>query len=178
VRPVISVAKATGKRMLNAATRAFDFRHRSAEGVIDLPRRRYMLDYGSYARLYADGKEWDGRSGRLLSTLPPDGHELPTPLWLLDILGGLTAATHEGAEDVRGTECGRFTATVDVSRASRVTPGGVAVPALRRFEDLLALPVNDSRRSPGCRGREDPAEGDRRPAPRAGRRSPAARANR
>jgi hypothetical protein len=62
---------------------------------------------------------------------------------LVDILAGLTAATDEGTDDVRGTPSRRFTATVDLSRASRITPGGVAVPMLMRgrFEDLLALPV-------------------------------------
>lgn len=141
MRPVTSAAKAAGKRLLKAATRNFNFRHQTAEGVIDLQGRRYMLDYGSYARLYSNGKEWSGRSGRRLCTLPPDEQELPTPLWLLDILAGLTAATEEGAEHVRGTACRRFSATVDVSRASKVTPGGVAVPPLGRFEDLLALPA-------------------------------------
>lgn len=141
MRPVTSAAKAAGKRLLRAAERRFDFRHQTAEGVIHLEERRYMLDYGSYARLYADGKEWHGRSGRRLSTLPPDEQGLPTPLWLLDILAGLAAATDEGAEAVRGTPCRCFTATVDISRASKLTPGGVAVPVLGRFEDLLALPV-------------------------------------
>lgn len=141
MRPVTLAAKVAGKRLLKAATRDFDFLHQTAEGVLDLQRRRYMLDYGSYARLYADGKEWHGRSGRLLSTLPPDERELPTPLWLLDILGGLAAASDEGAEVVRGTPCRSFTATVDISRASKLTPGGVAVPGIGRFEDLLALPV-------------------------------------
>jgi hypothetical protein len=62
-------------------------------------------------------------------------------LWLLDLLAGLTVATDEGGADVRGTACRHFSTTVDVSRASNVTPGGVAVPRLRRYEDLLALPV-------------------------------------
>ena len=141
MRPVISVAKAAGKQLLRAATRNVDLRHQSAEGVVDLQGRRYMLDYGSYARLYADRKEWSGRSGRPLATLPPDEHELPTPLWLVDILAGVTAATEDVTEDVRGTTCRRFSATIDLSRASRLTPGGVAVPARGRFEDLLALPI-------------------------------------
>lgn len=67
MRPVTSAAKAAGKRLLRAAERRFDFRHQTAEGVIHLEERRYMLDYGSYARLYAAGKEWHGRSGRRLS---------------------------------------------------------------------------------------------------------------
>jgi hypothetical protein len=141
LRPVTSVAKATGKRLLKAATRRFDVRHQSAEGVIDFRHRRFMLDYGHYARLYADGKEWSGRSGRRLSTLPPDEQKPPGPLWLLDLLAGLTVATDDGSDDVRGTACRHFSASVDVSRASSVTPGGVAVPGLRRYEQLLALPV-------------------------------------
>ncbi len=142
MQPVTSAAKAAGKRLLKAATRNFDFRHQTAEGIIDLQSRRYMLDYGSYARLYADGKEWDGRSGRPISTLTADEDELPTPLWLLDILAGLTSATGAGAQDLRGRPCRCFAATVDISRASKLTPGGVAVPPLGRFEDLLALPVD------------------------------------
>jgi hypothetical protein len=47
MRPLTTVAKAAGKRVLKAATRNFDFRHQTAEGVIDLQARRYMLDYGS-----------------------------------------------------------------------------------------------------------------------------------
>jgi hypothetical protein len=83
MRPVTSVAKAASKRLIEVATRGFDVRHESAEGVIDSRQRRFMVDYGHYARLYADGKEWRGRSGRRLSTLPPDEHKPPGPCgWL------------------------------------------------------------------------------------------------
>jgi hypothetical protein len=141
LRPVTRVAKRAGTHVLAAATRRLDFRHQSAEGVLDLAARRYMLDYGSYARLYAEGRRWDGRSGRALATLPAAEHELPTPLWLLDVLAGLNAADDAGTEAVRGAACRRVAATADVSRASAATPGGVAVPTRARFEDLLALPV-------------------------------------
>lgn len=141
LRPMISVARAAGRRLLKAVAPGFDFRHQTAEGVIDLLGRRYMLDYGSYARLYADGREWEGRSGRLLATLPPNAQELPSPLWLLDILADLTGATEEGTEDVRGTVCRRFRANVDLSRAAKVTPGGVAVWTVGRFDGMLTLPV-------------------------------------
>lgn len=137
-RPMLSLGRAAGKRLLKAATRHFE--HQRAEGVLDLAGGRYMLDYGSYACLYADGKEWGGRSGRPLATLSP-GEGPPSPLWLLDILSGVTTATDEGTEDVRGTPCRHIGATTDMSRASRATPGGLDVPARGRFEDLLALPV-------------------------------------
>ena len=63
MQPVTSVAKAAGKRLLRASTRKFDFRHYSAEGFIDFRRRRYMLDYGSYALLYAGAQV--ARGGRV-----------------------------------------------------------------------------------------------------------------
>jgi hypothetical protein len=141
MRPLLTVGKAMGKPLLKRALRDFDSRRQEAEGVIDFVQRRYMLDYGHYARLFADGYEWNGRSGRLLSTLPPDPDAIPTPLWLLDLLVGITETRDAGTEEVRGTPCRRITAKTDVSRASRDTPGGVAVPKLGRFEDLLALPI-------------------------------------
>jgi hypothetical protein len=139
LRPVTSVAKAAGRRLQQAATHRFG--HQAAEGVVDVRGRRCMLDYGSFAQLYAGGRRWDGRSGRLLSTLPSEEPEPPTPLWLLDLLTGFTAPTDEGDEEVRGAPCRRMAATVDLSRASEATAGGLAVPALKRFDDLLALTV-------------------------------------
>jgi hypothetical protein len=141
LRPLTRLGKAAGKRLWRRAVGDFDFRRQEAEGVIDLARRRYMIDYGHYARLFADGQEWDGRSGRPLSTLPPETDVLPTPLWLLDLLVGITETRDAGTEEVQGTPCRRIAAKTDLSRASRETPGGIAVPELGRFEDLLSLPI-------------------------------------
>jgi hypothetical protein len=96
LRPLVGVAKATARRLWKRATGGFDWRHQEAEGIIDLAGRRYMLDYGSYAQLYAEGKQWHGRSGRALSTLPPETDVVPTPLWLLDLLLGVTEAQEVG----------------------------------------------------------------------------------
>jgi hypothetical protein len=142
LRPLMKAGQAVGKRLLKQAFKDFSFRHQSAEGVLDLAERRYMLDYGSYARLYAGGKEWDGRSGRRLATLPPEEQKVPTPLWLLDVLDGVSSATDEGLEEVRGASCRHVSATTDLGRASAATPGGVAIPVRGRFEDLLALGVD------------------------------------
>ena len=139
LRLVANLGRAAGKRLLKKALRGIDLRHQSAEGFLDLAQRRYMLDHGHYARLYAGGKEWDGRSGRALATLPADEHQVPTPLWLLDILSGVTSAAEDGTDDVRGVRCRHLTATIDLSRASAATRDGVAVPARGRFEDLLAV---------------------------------------
>ncbi len=139
--PAVAAGKAAGKRLLGIASGGVDFRHMSAEGVIDIAGRRSMLDYGGAARLYADGREWDGASGCPLATLPSDKPQMPTPLWLLDVLVGVTAATDMPSETVRGARCRRVAATADLSVASRAAPGGLATPERERFEELLALPV-------------------------------------
>jgi hypothetical protein len=74
---------------------------------------------------------------RALATLAPRRQSSPTALWLVDALAG---AKRPGV-DVRGTACRRFGATVDVARASKLSPDGVAAPAVDRFEDPLALPI-------------------------------------
>jgi hypothetical protein len=144
LRPFLNVSKRAAKQLVKKAWPDLDFRHQTAEGVIDLTGRRlrYMLDYGSYARLYTDGQEWSGRSGRAIATLPPSFDQMPTPLWLLDLLAGVTDATDLGAEDVRGARWRHLTGHADLSRAAEVVPGALAVPARERFEDLLALPVD------------------------------------
>ncbi len=142
-RPFLEVAKFAGKRAWRLVTRSFNWRHLRAVGVVDFAGRRFMLDYGSYARLYAEGQEWDGRSGRPIASLPPSGGDkLPTPLWLLDLLTGATAAEDAGIDDVRGAPCRQVRVKVDLTRASKATPGDVAVPSVGRFEELLALPVD------------------------------------
>jgi hypothetical protein len=141
LRPILNAGKSGAKRLVKFAAPDLDFRRQTSEGIIDIAGRRYMLDYGSYARLYADGKEWDGRSGRALATLPPDGSAFPTPLWLLDLLAGVVGASETGTEEVRGVTCRHLAATADLSRASQAVRGGIAAPGRRRFEELLALPV-------------------------------------
>jgi hypothetical protein len=142
LRPLLKGTKWAAKQLLANATQDFDFRHQSAEGVLDMTARRYMLDYGNFARLYADGQEWHGRSGRAIATLPPDAGALPTPLWLLDLLSGLTDAIDVDTEHVRGVRCRHLAAKADLSLAAQATSGAVAVPACPRFDDLLALPVD------------------------------------
>lgn len=135
-------AKVVGKRLWKLASRHLDWRHHQAEGVIDFTRRRYMIDYGSYAALYAQRREWSGRSGRRIDTLPDLACELPTPLWLIDVLAGVTHADDAGIEEIRGDACRRLAVTTDLSRASQLTNDGVGVPSTGRFDDLLALPLD------------------------------------
>lgn len=143
-RAATKAAGAIGKLLFKALTRGrdlTDFRSQAATGFVDLAQRRYMLDFGSYAWLYADGAQRTGRSGRRLSNLSPHPEMEPTPLWLLDLLAGVTEATEVGWQEVYGTPCRQVSVTVDLARASAATPGGMATPKRARFEELLALPA-------------------------------------
>jgi hypothetical protein len=89
-----------------------------AEGVLELRRRRYMLDHGGYARLGADGREWAGQPGVAISARAGEDPGAPTPLWLIDVLARITTATVAGADVVRGTSCTHLHVTADLRRAS------------------------------------------------------------
>jgi hypothetical protein len=144
LRPVGRLAKTAGKAAGKAAwrrwTEGHDPSHLSAEGLIEPAARRHMIDFGSYAEVYKDGKRWGGRSGRSLATLdpwPPD-HQIDL-WWLLDALRGTTAARAEGEEALHGARCRRIAAQVDLARASALRDEGLRVPSVERFEDLNDL---------------------------------------
>ena len=65
----------------------------------------------------------------------------PSPLWLVDLLGGITTAEDRGVEDVDGRRCRRIAATADLIDASSRTPDGLPSPARDRVEELLSLPI-------------------------------------
>jgi hypothetical protein len=133
--------KAAGKAGWKAFLRRHDFRHQTAEGMIEPRARRHMLDYGGWAEMLKDGVWWAGPSGQPLSDLDPDRHRHGLDVWwLLDALLGTTAADDRGEEDVRGTACRRLHAAIDLSRASDAAPG-LRVPTVECFQDLLALPI-------------------------------------
>jgi hypothetical protein len=138
---MLKIGKAVGKGLLKATSADVDFGRLDGEGVVDFAGRRYLIDYGAYAVLYARDKEWSGRSGRELFTLEPDLDVVPRPLWLLDLLAGVTSARDLGPDEVRGARCRHLAATADLGKASSLMPGGLTPPSVRRFEDLLALPV-------------------------------------
>jgi hypothetical protein len=135
----LDAAKAAGRGLLRLVSADLAFRRQAAEGVLDLARRRYMIDFHAAAALHSGGRTWSGRSGRAISTLPAEEEPIPTPLWLLDLLAGAKDAVRGAAEAVRATPCHRLTVVVDAGAASRATPGGVHVPPRPRFEDLLCL---------------------------------------
>lgn len=128
-RAVRGAGKAAGKGLWRVIARGKDFRHQSAEGVIDFAGRRFMIDYGSYAVLQIDGQQWSGRSGRALSTLVALPSRVGSPLWLVDLLGGLTDAVDQGTDEVEGNTWRHWTATADLAVASAGLPHGMSSPA-------------------------------------------------
>ncbi len=114
---------------------------RRADGFIDLDARRCAIDYGAYAELIEGSNEWSGRSGRSLATLPPEPASALSPLWLFDLLRGVTEAAELGSEPVRGRSCRRLRASVDLARVAREVPGKTPLPPGAFFEELGALPV-------------------------------------
>ena len=116
----------------------------SFEGFIEPARHRHMIVASpKFAMLEKDAKHWSGAAGQPLGALKParrPGAFLD--VWfLLDALRGLEAATAEGEDVVRGTQCRRLAVRVDLARASAAAPNGLHPPAVDRFEDLLALPL-------------------------------------
>jgi hypothetical protein len=85
---------------------------RSTEGVIDLRARRYMLS-GPYAQAYVNGRHHGGAPGRSLASLTVHRNGAAFPLWLCDLLDGVTAARETGREEVRGAPCRVFSADFD-----------------------------------------------------------------
>lgn len=64
-----------------------------------------------------------------------------SPLWLLDLLGGVVGAEDQGEDTVDGEPCRSVRVVVNLAEASAALPGGMPSPARDRFDDLLALPV-------------------------------------
>lgn len=115
----------------------------AGEGFIEPARGRYMIDYGSFALLLADGKLGVGRPGRPLrsaATLPAEIWPVQV-LWLLRLLPAATDARLEGSGTLHGTVCQKLAAHLDMARALATTVGGVRTPAGERHGDLKGLPV-------------------------------------
>jgi hypothetical protein len=113
------------------------------EGIAEPARGRYMIDYGSYAELHAEGETFSGRSGLPLQRLHSrrESGRVGDVLWLLRLPAGATDASVEGNDTLHGAVCRRLAAKADMARASAASEQGLAPPPVDRFEDLRALPV-------------------------------------
>jgi hypothetical protein len=84
------------------------FEHQLGEGVLEPAAGRYLVDYGGYAQLLADGKRFGGLSGQPLQLRHQERHppEQPNdPLTFLTMLRQVSAARYAGGDPVRGTMC-------------------------------------------------------------------------
>ena len=115
---------------------------RRGDGFIDFSARRCGIDYGAYAELTDGSSRWSGRSGRALATLPPEPAWALSPLWLFDLLRGVTEASEVDSELVRGRRCQHLRASVDLARVSDAVPQHTPLPPGSWFEELRALPVD------------------------------------
>jgi hypothetical protein len=116
--PVGRLVMLAGKALWERVSGGADVRHAAAEGFLEPASRRYMLDFGWYAEIGADGVTFSGRSGRSLQGLRPSSRHEGDVLWLLKLLAGTTAARLEDTETLRGTPCRKYALHVDVARAA------------------------------------------------------------
>jgi hypothetical protein len=130
-RLVVLASKALWKRVSGG----LDIRHAAAEGFVEPAARRYMIDFGAYAEIGADGVTFGGRSGRLMQGLRPSSRREGDVLWLLRLLPGTTDARLEDTETLQGTPCREYAVHVDVARAAAadgraelLPPAGVDSP--------------------------------------------------
>lgn len=136
-----TVGKAAGFVFKWALRRFLAGRAMQAEGLVDFGHRRCAIDYFAYAELIDGPRQWSGRSGRSIRTLPEEKARALSPLWLFDLLRGATEASEVARERVRGRSCRRLRARADLARVSAVVPGDMALPPGASFEELQTLPI-------------------------------------
>jgi hypothetical protein len=93
---------------VSAADLRETFTHQVADGFLEPAAGRYQLDFGGYAVMCVDGRQFAGRPETLLQASyrqrrPPTGRY--EPLGLLMPLQGTTDAQPVRDETVRGTPC-------------------------------------------------------------------------
>jgi len=109
-----------------------DLGHMVAEGFLEAPADRYMLDFGAYAQIVADGKVFGGLPGRSLDSLRTTGERGPDELLsVLETLAAGAEAQYDGAEEVRGTSCHLFSVRRDTVSALTVWVDGDYVRRIR-----------------------------------------------
>ncbi len=137
-------AKAIGRGISRlTGSPGIDLKHQEAEGVVDLAGRRYTLVHSWMAQVGVAGTCWTGAPGDALSDELVDdvGLGQPGPLWFTDLLIGAYAITDTGSDYVRGAECRRLNASVDLHRVAAESAEAVWVPERTDYRELAALPI-------------------------------------
>ena len=100
----------------------------TARGVMELDPPRFMMDFGHFAVLGSDGRQWSGRSGRPLASLPSRPASHLNPLWLVALAAGAGAVAETGDAEIEGARCRCLTATVDLDLARTRAAIDLATP--------------------------------------------------
>jgi len=126
-----TLARLAGRAIWKRATRGLEPGHMTGEGFLEPAAGRYMIDYGSIAQVYMDGKTFGGLSGRSLQNLRPSPARIRADevLWLLRLLPGTTDARPEGTERLHETPCRKFAVRVDLARAAAASGGDLPTPS-------------------------------------------------
>jgi len=93
---------------VDAASVREAFTHQAGAGFLEAAARRYQIDFGAYAQLYADGQLSGGHSGATMQgrhRVRRGSRQEYDPLGLLMLLRGTSEARLTGDETVRGTSC-------------------------------------------------------------------------
>lgn len=98
-----------------------------------------MIDYGSSASIQVGDQQWSGRSGRPFDTLAAKPARVASPLWLIDLLSGITDTEECEPEELGSQGWRRFAVTINLADASAAAPDGMASPSQDRFESLYKL---------------------------------------
>ena len=93
-------------------------------GLLDLAAHRcmYSLIGTSKVTLVVRDQRWEGEPGSPVSELTAGPAATAQPLWLLDLVRGITEAKAQGEESLGGQTTRRFTAYANLERALRAAP--------------------------------------------------------
>jgi hypothetical protein len=122
-----------------------DLGHMVGEGFLEAPADRFMLDFGAYAQIVSDGKVFGGLPGRSLDSLSTtDSRRGPDDLLsVLETLAAGADAQYDGAEEVRGTSCHKFSVRRDTVSALTVWVDGDYVRRIRISEAAAGEPERE-----------------------------------
>jgi hypothetical protein len=133
-------------RVLDRWTRAMAAERQ--RGVIDFAAQRCI--YGPYrvskkreeAALVVKGKLWKGAPGARVERLSADAASTYQPLWLVDLVRGVTEVTSQARDVLDGDPCTCFDGRADLICAREAVDYDLAVPSgVGRLEDLKKVPV-------------------------------------
>ncbi len=109
-------------------------------GVVDVRHRRSLLATPYFLTLEKDGQEWTSWSGRPLAELPERPAKALGPLWLFDLLRGVTGAEPFDAGGAT-TDAVCLVVAADLGRAVAATGADAALPPGATYGDLNHLPL-------------------------------------